>query len=127
MQLSKPQIDLLIKTKDQFMAQGDYGTNDQSDCVLRGPDNMACFIGQMIKDEFYQPFMEDHPTPTSPQARALLEALKVSNPGIEFNEDFCSTLAEMQMLHDDMAQADKPLEEFEAVFTLKLEALTREH
>jgi hypothetical protein len=69
-------------------------------CAYRGENGLKCAIGALIKDEFYQPSLENQ-TPASNQVQ---NALKAS--GIEVGEDFTAEsnywfLQELQMVHDD--------------------------
>jgi hypothetical protein len=61
-------------------------------CMYRGPNNLKCFIGELIHDEMYKPEMENVPVDL------LLE--RYSELAEILPLEHCEILTKLQVIHD---------------------------
>lgn len=52
-------IALLTQIKDFLVTQGKPSTNEEGDCLYRGPEDLKCAVGCIIPDELYKESFEN--------------------------------------------------------------------
>lgn len=82
--------------KRHLLKQGARSQDTQEHCLYRGPRGLKCAIGALIKDEFYNPALEDK----SANQPEVLDALRRSfglHPSQLMDVFF---LSDLQEIHD---------------------------
>ena len=80
--------------KQQAIAINSEDINDF--CMYRAPDGKKCFVGALIKDEFYSPDLENNPVKELPVIHAVEKSL-----GYRLSSDELSMLKDLQAVHDN--------------------------
>lgn len=83
-----------------LLTQGQKSRDDNGNCLYRGPDNLKCAIGALIRDECYSPRLETKYV----GSRSVCEALICSGVFERMPASFdrgITLLALLQQVHDD--------------------------
>ena len=99
--------EIFNKVKAHLLAQGKRSEDDHN-CLYRGPDGLKCAVGCLIEDSAYNPTIEgsavvDITSSTNKESKLLRAALQDS--GVELNHQTINLLAQLQQLHDKLPPA----------------------
>lgn len=98
-------LELLDRMEKGVLEQGFARNENTQYCFYRSPTGKKCNIGQIIKDEYYNPEMEDK-VPWSPVGgvssggELVRSAVESSNPTLSFSEPDWEWLRRVQSVHD---------------------------
>lgn len=90
----------LLTQNKKSLADGTECSPRKASCLYKGPNNLSCAVGCLIKDEFYNQDMEGECVTNGEIQSALIKS------GISITPEVNDLLVDLQCIHDDTAVED---------------------